>query len=279
MYKRIAAFAIVCAVALCALPPITVRADAIIEPINDFYNQYANYCVGLGRMFAANGDGGSVDVKHRPGTGGNKATIENGNAVFIQYSCLYDGDYWGLISDSTLAGVAGRFEDFFGWVKLSDMLVLYDYVSFEEEHIDEFYEYSGDFFEIQEAGSVIVWQWPGSGRRLLMLSDVDDTYFDSQSMSVDFAYKDGQGREWGFVNYLYGARNAWICITEPANPDMPVFNPPPDPAVWVPGTQHTQIPESGASMLFVIAALVAALIVVTLVLIKVFWKKEGLRNV
>ena len=33
-------------------------------------------------------------------------------------------------------------------------------------------------------------------------------------------YEDGAGRFWGYVNYIYGCRYVWICLSDPAADDL-----------------------------------------------------------
>jgi len=237
-------------------PPLTASADVLIEPDNSFYKQYSTQCVYLGRNYCTNGADGSIDLKKEPGAKGEICQIKNNEILYAEYSCLYDGEYWGL---TTFAGESG-------WVKMDQLVVIYDYVSFEEEHLDEFYQYTGDFSEIKEAGAAIVWAWPGSGKSLWTISDLD-----AETVHISRAFKDEQGREWGFVPYLYGSKNFWVCISDPVNRDIPVFNPEPEPVKWETETEHTEIEKNDTTMIALIVILVAGLVAGTAILIKVFW--------
>ena len=255
MHMRFFVFLFVC---FLLASPLVAYADLIAEPENDFYERNASQIIYLGRSFAASGEDGSVAVKQRPGSGGNTAKLQNGEVVYIQYSCLYNGDYWGFTFKPS------------GWVKLDQMLVLYDYVAFEEEHLDEFYSYGGDYAGIKETRAALAWQWPGSEAPLWTITDLD-----TENFRVSHAWTDEQGREWGFVAYLYGSRDIWFCLSEPLNRDIPVFNPAPAPEPWVSDTEHSDIDDDGHSMLVVIVILVAGLAIGTIVLIKVFWKPNA----
>jgi hypothetical protein len=166
-----------------------------------------------------------------------------------------------------------------GWVKLDEMLVLYDYVAFEEEHFDEIYPYSGDYAEIKETRSAIAWPWPGADTPLWTFKDLD-----MNSFRASYAYMDAEGREWGFVTYLYGSRNVWFCLSDPLNRDIPTFNPAPEPDVWESETAHIDIRQhintqgKESSMLVVIIVLVVVLVIGTAVLIKVFWKPDKVEH-
>jgi hypothetical protein len=248
--KRVIVLAAVC---LLLIP--SVYADVIVEPDNNFYNRHRSSIIYLGRSFAANGADGFAAVKSEPGAGREIAKLQNGETTYLQYSCLYDGSYWGFTLHHS------------GWVNIDEMLVLYDYVAFEEEHLHEFYLYDGDYAEIRATRSAAAWPWPGADAPLWTFEDLDTDNF-----RVSNAYKDSDGREWGFVTYLYGSRNVWFCLSDPLNRGIPAFNPAPPPMPWDSDTEHTDIEKNNNSMLVVIVVLVAALVIGTAVLIRVFWK-------
>jgi len=238
-------------------------ADGIVEPENDFYNQHRDECVYLGRSFV-NAKYNSVSIKNEPDAHDDIGIIKNGETVYLEYSCLFDGAYWGMSQY--------RYN---GWVKIDQLLVLYDYVAFEEDHFDEFYEYNGAYDELRNAGAAIAWPWPGSGIPLFTIESIDTEHF--KALHV---YMDDAGREWGFVPYYYGNGNIWVCLNDPLNRDTLATNPAPQPAVWETETFHYDIAlyknvqKSKSSMLIIIIIMVAALVAGTAILIKVFWTPQ-----
>ena len=263
---------IIALIAVCFLlmPIFTAYADLLIEPENDFYAQHRNQIIYLGRSFLANGANGFTTVKKEPGSKNEIAKLHNGEVTYVQYSCLFNGEFWGIL---THVGTSSNGKT--GWVRLDEMLVLYDYVAFEEDHFNEIYYYNGDYNEIQENRSAIAWPWPGADAPLWTFEDLD-----MNSFRASYAYKDNEGREWGFVTYLFGSRNVWFCLSDPLNRDMPVFNPAPEPSVWESETVHIDIrqqidtQEKESLMLLIIIVLIVALVIGTAVLIKVFLKKD-----
>ena len=243
--------------------PLAASADAIIEPDNSFYKRNSSQCVYLGRNFCVNTNGDYVSVRKEPDAG-EISQIKNTEIIYVAYSCLYDGEYWGV---TTYEGVPGGGKS--GWVKMEQLLVLYDYISFEEEYFNEFYSYIGDFSEIKEAGAAIAWPWPGSGNALWTMNDLN-----AEAIHISHAYQDNQGREWGFVPYLYGNRNFWICITDPVNRDIETFNSETGPIRWETDTKHPEIKKTDNTMIVLITILVTLLVVGTAILIKGFWKPQ-----
>jgi hypothetical protein len=259
MFKYVSVIIIVCFLTL-ILIPLAAHADVIVEPENDFYTQHRDKIIFLNRNFVANGESGSVPIKKEPAANKDKGSLLNGDEAYMSYSCLYDGEFWGYTFS------------YEGWVKLDQMLVLYDYVSFEEEHFDEFYRYSGDYAKIKETRAVLVWPGPGAGAPVWTVEDLS-----TENFSVSYAYTDKDGREWGFVTYLYGNRNVWVCLSEPLNRDMPVLNPAPAPVVWVSETEHIDIQQQSGvqggelSIIAIVIAMVSVLVLGTAVLIRVVW--------
>lgn len=254
-------FAII-AVLLLLIPSFTAYADVLIEPEDNFYRKHSNQIISMDRSFRANGADGFVSVMKAPDSNREIAKIPNGEDDFIKFSCLYDGEYWGYSFWRS------------GWVKLDQLLVLYDHITFSEEHINDFYVYSGDYAELTEAGSAIAWPWPGAEEPTWTFESVDTTYF-----NIDTAYMDAQGREWGFVGYLYGSRNFWMCLSDPLNHDIPAFNPAPEPKPWAPSLDpqpwqvYTNIESSASShLLTIIIISVFVLAFGTAALIWVLWK-------
>ena len=253
--KRIAIIILFC---FLLVTPLIVYADAIAEPDNSFFQKNRDKIIYLGRSFVANGENGSVPVKNEPGAGRSAMSIQNGDVVFIEFTCLFDGDFWGFASYTSPSG----------WVRMDQVLIIYDYVAFEEEYMGEFYPYEGDFGEIEKTKSAVAWAWPGSGRPLWTITDIEMDYF-----SVTHAWMDPDGREWGFLLYMLGSRNIWVCLSDPLNNDLPVFKPEPEPAVWIPDTVHQEIEPAGNRTILIIVILVAAIAATTMILIRVLWKQ------
>jgi hypothetical protein len=243
-------------------------ADLVAKPNNDFFNQYSNECVYLGRSFYVNGADGFVQVRNEPGSNRGGPKIKNGEIVYMEYSCLYRGEFWGLVS--SYQNKQAESQKLFGWIKIDgQLLVMYDYVAFEEDYFEDFYTYKGNYAEIKNTRAAVAWPWPGADAPLWTIEDLNTTNF-----RVFHAYRDEKGREWGFVTYLYDSPNIWICLSDPLNCDIPAFHPAPKPMVWRSETAHHDIGKSSNPTLVLIIVLIVALVIGTIILIKIFWKPK-----
>lgn len=262
MIKRCFAFLLLAAFILLAVP-LTAYADVLVEPNNDFYARHRDECTSLNRSFYANGEGGSVSLKKQPGSKAEVAAVENGEVLYIMFTYNHKGELWGVVELYTPDKPYNQWPT--GWIPMNQLLLVYDYISFAEEHGADFYPYTGSYDALNTAKEIVFWAWPGSGNAQGSLEAVADENF-----QVSHAYKDAQGREWGFVGYWYGRRNAWVCLSDPANRDIPAFNPAPTPVLWHAGAANAQ--KGGLSVPIFSIILVAALVVGTAILIRVLWK-------
>ena len=247
---------------VCLITAHLAHAEAVIEPDNDFYSRYRRECVFLGRVFCAVSRDETIYVMKAPNQNEFVTQMSYGDKIYIEYSCLYNGEYWGITS----MYLDNSTQILCGWIKLNELRVMYDYIAFEEEFIDDFYVYVGDYSEIKAAGAAIAWQWPGADAPLWTIEGIDMTYF-----QVLHAFKDSQSREWGFIPYLYGSPNIWFCLSDPLNRDIPAFNPTPEPTVWVSETIHIDIGKPSYATIAIAAILVALTVVGSGLIIKVYW--------
>ena len=270
--KRFVIFLSVAAVAIIMVSPALMFtpaafADAIATPDNSFYIRHNSECVYLNRGFYANGEGGSVSLKKEPGSSTETGSVENGVKINIMFTYEYKGETWGV----TTVYISGKSYNEFptGWVPFSQLLLAYDYICFNEDHQEEIYNYTGGYDSLKEAEKIVLWSWPGSG---VELSSIQQGDFDYNNLGIDSAYKDGEGREWGFIGYWYGARNVWVCISDPSNSDIPAFNPEPKPALWQPDGADNNTSAGGPPVPVLAIILVSSAVVCTAVLIRLVSK-------
>jgi hypothetical protein len=231
-------------------------ADVIWEPDNRFYEQNRDDAILISRFFYANGDKGYVSLKSQPGSGSEVARYNNGELLYIQFACDYKGKIWGV--DYTP-----------GWVPMDQLLLRYDYISFEEEYGDEFYSYEGNYDMLEKTDVIVFWNWPGSGS-IIDVRDLSVSYSSDERtwLQPSNAYRDSEGREWGFITYFYGTRNFWICMSDLSNTEIPAFNPAPEPVLWQPADMGGAQRDIPLPVLVII--LVAALAATTIITIRAF---------
>ena len=253
--------------------PLYTNADLIVEPRNDFLEQQIgpsdNEIVFLPRAFYANGRNGFVSVMIEPDSRREIASVENGKVSQIYYTYNHNGRIWGVY-DVEVPGKPYH-EWLRGWVLMDDLLAVYDSISFEEEYWDELYTYTGSIDTLFEAQEVVFWEWPGSGIVTKVwgesiLTNPEVVFW--ARMHEYPAYLDADGREW-----IAFPSKQWICLSDPSNRDIPVSNPAPEPVLRQPGDGHSGLP-GGLTLPVLIIILVAALAIVTAVLIRIFWKKN-----
>jgi len=222
--RRVTAF-FLSVLTLCVLT-LPAAADVIWEPQDSFYESHSAECTYEGRSYYVNSKEGAAALYGEPG--GTKAEILAANGVMLSVGFTYkkDGEVWGVAEydaadgQNWLSWETGH-ETGSGWIRLSDLLLIYDEQSFEEEYGKEFTDYSGGFDALLASDDqrVIVWTYPGSGTSADDFAHLDSGY--AGKMEIDRQWTDGDGRVWGHVAYYMGARG-WVCLSDPGNEALPV---------------------------------------------------------
>ena len=187
---------------------VPVLADVIWEPEDDFYTAHREACEYLGRSYYANGQAGFAMVFETPEAKAYaEPHLENGAVLYVSFTLEYEGGAWG---------VAELEDGRTGWVRMEALTPVYDQQSFREDHAGEI---RAEARTLSVDGLALccydfpggTWQWQG---------DPADTK-GLEPLTFSELYTDAEGREWGYLGYWYGIRNAWICLTDPENPDLP----------------------------------------------------------
>ena len=260
--------------------PVITYADAIMG--NTFATQNWDRVILLdernyGRKFSVNSPLGYVMPKEQPGSekgvpasgsvhkaGKENLTFHNGDIITIESVYPHNGEYWGGMPDSH------QFL-FPGWVRMDELLLLYEQQDFEEQNKDKFYPYTGGYDAISSAQLLVEWQWPGSDREKRIITN-EDTIF--HCADIPYAYRDPDGREWGKLAYTGG----WVCLSDPQNSEIPAFHPAPPPAKWSPDSIDWTQTKKPVDMPLLIISLASILVVGTGALLKIFGKpnkKDG----
>lgn len=239
--------------------------DVIWEPDDDFYKKNAEFCEYEGRNYTVNSPKGSVKVQKSPHSAKLTDTVENGKTLYVSFTYTdKSGKAWGIVElDDNLTG----------WLPMKDLAVVYDNISFKKEHADEFQIYNDEFNAYDTQEDIIFWSFPGSGKISGRSSNIK-----KEDISIAHTYTDGDGRLWGYVGY-YQATRGWICISDPTNEAIPANETLAAPVI-TPSEVTTMAvlsesgDEDGFPAVVYIIALVVALAAVTVILIRVLWRKK-----
>lgn len=244
-------------------------ADIIMEPVDDFYSAHAAQCEYLPRQYTANGEKGYVALWKSPESPEQTETISNGQSVWCNF--LYTdgaGQVWGTVF------AEDSWEELRGWAKLSEWVIVPDYLSFEEAYGDEFVstglQWDGT---LTDSEKVYLWQYPCSGGEPREASA--SWLMDSGGASVfEKGWVDSEGRTWGFSVYASSVRNTWVCLSDLDNPDIPA-----DPSVLkndvklIPPAEV--LPEPSIQAPVPVIVLVVGVVAATAVLIVILYRKRG----
>ena len=180
------------------LVPSLVFADVIVEPENGFYRSHQKDCQHReGRTYLADGPDGILNLYTAP-NGTVSKTLENGDAFFCQWTYTdKEGVVWGFS------------EKHEAWAPLGYTQVRYDHISFREEHGAEITEAAARTG--MEYETVYLYEYPVAP---------DPIRLDQVELTAEQSYIDDQGRQWGYVSYIYGIRNKWFCLDDPASEQL-----------------------------------------------------------
>ena len=234
--------------ALLLLLPTLTMADAIVEPENSFYRTHQNECEHrTGRVYLINGPDGSQSIYTAPG-GTVSKTVENGTGFYCQWFYTdAQGNVWGFA------------EAFDAWVPMGYTLVQYDFIAFEEEHRDAITDNKEQI--AVESEPAYLYPYPGGPNPF---------EFDGLKGCVPAqCYTDENGRLWGFIPYIYGLRNYWVCLSAPGSKALTEAEKAPVPSGF-------EIPEElpSASKTGVIAYAMGGVALATLIVILVLFRRK-----
>lgn len=223
-------------------------ADVIWEPDNNFYERHRDECVYHDRAYLVNGEKGYAAMRNAPDSLVEIMNVANGTRFYMNFIWTdEDGVQWGI----------GYPEgDIEGWVALSDMAMIYDYISFKEDHGHEFQEYDGSGDHLTAA---CVYSYPGGVCGSRMEQGGGDYSFAEGFRNL---YTDENGLRWTFIGYYMGHRDGWVCIDDPLNENLGVESPltvaqvrsgaalnPPVENTDAPGTQSPE-PEQNTEVIY-----------------------------
>ena len=174
-------------------------ADSIYVPDSDFYNSNYAQCEIHDRSYVA-----------AKGSCAQKSPVSSAFSFELKENFVYDvavtytdseGVVWGCVEEDNKASGKN------GWLPLSSMSLVYDDISFEEEHGGEFA--SGEGFSPDLSGGAVFFEYPSSPEKWVRGSGTDFS-----DISYAHSWVDENGVTWLHVIYYYGMRG-WICADNP----------------------------------------------------------------
>lgn len=136
--------------------------------------------------------------------------------------------------------------------------------TFVEIYKDELVEWDKAYDNAYKGvARVVFWKYPGSGEIKSVINH--EIGFGESGGPY---YVDGEGRFWAYTNYVEGRRQAWVCVSDPANESIPA-----DRAV------KAAVRDALWGMDAPAVLLVVGVVAVTVVLIyALFWEKKKKRG-
>ena len=263
---------------LIGLPYTSARADVIWTPSDGFFEKNYEKCVQVGRSYYVNGKEGYVQVLKSPSSSHKIGCIANGNSLYVSFSYRdKNGEDWGVVQykideKGTTPPAWSDEGAATGWVKMDSLLVIYDNISFMEEHKKDLKEYKGDYDFNKCKEKLVFYSYPGSGVVCYTLSMKDYKDFPTP-LDISSIYTDEQGKDWGYVVYYRNIRTAWICLSSPEDENLPKTMA--EKADLVPPATAEQLKQAGENGgVWLVTALVLSVVLATAVLVRVFWKKK-----
>lgn len=237
-----------------------VKADIIWTPEDDFFEKHYEECKQLLRNYTANGEEGYIEIKEDPTSKKTVENVKNGTEFYVSFTYTDRmSRVWGVVEHEKITG----------WILMKDLLVIYDNISFLEEHKDEIKTEPVEFDDTKLDGRPVhFYQYPGSvGTAGVPLKK-------EEKPQISSTYEDSEGRLWGYVSY-YFASKGWICLSDPTNAELQGSPRQPGGIVIPPATS---IPKPANAPIrtevILITVLVTVLVLGTVVAIRIFWKKN-----
>lgn len=254
---------------------LIVYADIIYEPNDSFYHSNYEKMKHLGREYRANGADGTITVYKEPPSMEKVTTFENGTIFFVSYTYTSIlGTKWGVIeySNDTDSKV-NIFNRKSGWVKMDDLSLVYDDISFHEDYQNEFNNYNNEFDTIKDTENLILWTYPGSGVIKSIFNIVPNSL-----PEFSHTYTDENNRVWGQINYYMGI-DGWFCFSAPLDENLPktiiesdslnnssqnIYN------IMV------RLSQNNKAILIISIVLVSGIVIITSLLIRKFWPNNDI---
>jgi len=240
-----------------------VYGDVIWEPQDRFYEKERENCKYVNRTYFANGEKGYVTVYKNPESKYVVTDIENGEDIHIRFTYKdKSGREWGMAEFNGKGYKTG-------WMLMDELMVRYDHLSFYEDHAKDFTDYDGSFYPDEYEDKIVVWKYPGSD---VIISHINQDDLKEYPPDFSYMYIDNEGKKWAYFGYYMGRRDGWVCLTDPVNESLPAIKI--EYEGLIPASKPDRTPaQRNGSGLFI--GLVAGLVIVTAILIKVFYGNKN----
>ena len=263
-------FTKICCILLLAalLFPMTVRADVIYEPFDNFYEEHRGECTYVGRSYTASGPNGTVTLYESPTNPGVEKVYPNETALYVSYTYQTgDGVLWGCCDKWD--------DDVTGWAPMEYLELIYDGISFAEEYGDQFVQTQIVMETEEEAGETIYfWEYPGSR------DYIDVTITKDYAPEFQTSYTDADGNEWVRCSYYMGIKGYWVNLNNATADYETLFHDAPEetaPAeTEAPATEKVaEIVPAGTNLKLTVTLAVAAVVIATAALLVALKKKKA----
>lgn len=212
--KKILTVLAVLLLSLCMHLP--VMADVIFEPFDDFFEAHRDECESTltGRRYTPAEEKGA-EVFLSPESDNVVETLPFDTIFWSNTTYTNSAGSWyyfqGRAIDQTGKVIMEDAPD--GWVKASEVSRLYDSEQFSEDYKDQIIGHSKDecVLNITDLDYVYIYDYPFAP----LPTRFDLSSFGDSEIPFSASYVDPEGNSWGFINYWYGMRNAWICQNYP----------------------------------------------------------------
>ncbi|MDE6594074.1 MAG: hypothetical protein K2K57_13560 [Oscillospiraceae bacterium] len=207
LLKFITGILVSCTVMLCGT---SVCADIIMEPYgenSDFYAKHYSECEieNNVRGYSALTD---FDIYLSPLDDQAVRYVQKGDV--LRSNTFYtdsEGVRWAYDYNWDDTGKTG-------WYKTENVELVYDYISFEEEHKNELTDYKGQLNDYVPEKQVVLWTYPGSGEIRSIRTPKNwfpEGYVFTIENTAEYTYVDESETEWVFLGYGF---NSWVDLSD-----------------------------------------------------------------
>ncbi|GEM_PF-5114954 len=218
---------------------LLVAADALWSPRNEnlfFNDHFLETDLAAPREYQAAGQSGKIQLWIAPES--PRILSEYSNGSMFKGSFRYmdkTGTAWLLVES-----LDGLFAS--GWVREDELQVIYDDISFYEEHFSDLIPYEGQV-NPDLLYDFVFWQYPGSERK-------NDVWLDPefplthQDIAVPYAYIDADENRWAYYEVMGGKyAKGWVFYDDPYRTEPVTIDKSKPEPVEIPIFNNTQSQE------------------------------------